>query len=71
MSWMYLALLAAISESLKDLFSKQGVQSVSPQLAALAACAIPVPLLFIIMLFTEAVPLLGPGYLLALFMGGT
>lgn len=71
MSWMYLALLAAVSESLKDLFSKQGLRSVSPQLAALAACAIPIPLLLIIVLFTESMPLLGPRYGWALLIGGT
>ena len=71
MSWMYLALLAAISESLKDLFSKQGLRSVSPQLAALAACATPIPLLLIIVLFTDSVPVLGPRYGWALLIGGT
>ena len=71
MSWMYLALLAAISESLKDLFSKEGLRSVSPQLAALAACATPIPLLLAIVLFTDSVPLLGPRYGWALIIGGT
>lgn len=71
MSWIYLALLAAISESLKDLFSKQGLQTISPQLVALAACATPIPLLLSIVLFTDSVPLLGPGYGWALLIGGT
>jgi len=71
MSWMSLALLAAISESLKDLFSKQGLRSVSPQLAALAACATPIPILLTIVLFTDSVPLLGPRYGWALLIGGT
>ncbi len=71
MSWIYLALLAAISESLKDLFSKQGLQTVSPQLVALAACATPIPLLLIIVLLTDSVPLLGSGYLWALLLGGS
>lgn len=71
MSWMYLALLAALSESLKDLFSKLGLRSVSPQLAALAACAIPIPLLLTIVLFMDSVPLLGPRYGSALLIGGT
>jgi uncharacterized membrane protein len=71
MSWMVLALLAAISESFKDLFSKQGVQRVSPQLAALAACAIPVPLLLLMVIMTNSVPTLGPGYLGALCLGGS
>jgi uncharacterized membrane protein len=71
MSWMYLALLAAISESLKDLFSKQGLRRVSPQLAALAACATPIPILLTMVLFTDSVPLLGPRYGWALLIGGT
>ncbi|MDH4361186.1 MAG: EamA family transporter [Nitrospirota bacterium] len=71
MSWMYFALLAAISESLKDLCSKHGLRSVSPQLAALAACAIPIPLLLTIVLFTDSVPSLGPRYWWALLIGGT
>jgi uncharacterized membrane protein len=71
MSWMYFALLAAISESLKDLFSKQGLRSVSPQLAALAACATPIPILLTMVLFTDSVPLLGPRYGWALLIGGT
>ena len=71
MSWMYFALLAALSESLKDLLSKQGVRSVSPQLAALAAGATPIPILLSIVLFTDSVPLLGPRYGWALLIGGT
>lgn len=71
MSWMYFALLAALSESLKDLCSKQGLRSVSPQLAALAACATPIPLLLTIALFTDSFPSLGPQYGWALLIGGT
>ncbi|WNM59839.1 EamA family transporter [Candidatus Nitrospira allomarina] len=71
MSWMYFALLAALTESLKDLLSKQGLRSVSPQLAALAAGATPIPILLSIVLFTDSVPLLGPRYGWALLIGGT
>ena len=71
MSWIYFALLAALSESLKDLLSKQGLRSVSPQLAALAAGATPIPILLSIVLFTDSVPLLGPRYGWALLIGGT
>ena len=71
MGWMYFALLAAFSESLKDLLSKQGLRSVSPQLAALAAGATPIPILLSIVLFTDSVPLLGPRYGWALLIGGT
>lgn len=71
MSWLYLALLAALSESLKDLCSKHGLRAVSPQLAALGASAIPIPFLLAILLLTDTVPTLGPDYLLALLLGGT
>jgi uncharacterized membrane protein len=71
MSWMLLALLAAISESLKDLLSKQGLRSVSPQLVAFAACATPIPLLLTIVLFTDPVLVPGPRYGWALLIGGT
>lgn len=71
MSWMSLALLAALSESLKDLLSKQGLRSVSPQLAAFSACATPIPLLLGILLFTDSIPPLGPQYISALLLGGT
>ena len=71
MHWFYFALLAAISESLKDLCSKRGLRSVSPQLAALAASATPIPFLLTILLSTGSMPALGPQYVSALLLGGT
>ncbi len=71
MHWFYFALLAAVSESLKNLCSKQGLRAVSPQLAALAASATPIPLLLGILLFTDSIPALGPQYVSALLLGGT
>lgn len=71
MHWFYFALLAAITESLKDLCSKHGLRAVSPQLAALAASAIPIPLLLGMLLLTDSIPSLGPQYLPALLLGGT
>lgn len=71
MHWLYFALLAAISESLKDLCSKRGLRSVSPQLTALAASATPIPFLLAILLFTDSIPTLGPQYLPSLLLGGT
>lgn len=71
MHWFYFALLAAICESLKNLCSKHGLRAVSPQLAALAASATPIPLLLGILLFTDAIPALGPQYIPALLIGGT
>jgi len=70
MPWLYFALLAALSESLKDLCSKHGLRAVSPQLAALGASATPIPFLLAILLLTDSVPTLGPRYLLALLLGG-
>jgi len=71
MHWFYLALLAAVSESLKDLCSKQGLRAVSPQLTALVASATPIPLLLGIVLYTDSIPALGPQYPLALMIGGS
>jgi len=71
MHWFYFALLAAVSESLKNLCSKHGLRAVSPQLAALAASTTPIPLLLGMLLFTDAMPSLGPQYFPALLLGGT
>lgn len=71
MNWFFFALLAAISESLKDLLCKHGLRSVSPQLAALAASATPIPLLLGILLFSDSIPVLGPHFYPALLLGGT
>ncbi len=71
MHWFFFALLAAVSESLKNLCSKQGLRAVSPQLAALAASATPIPLLLGILLITDSIPALGPQYVPALLIGGT
>ena len=71
MSWFYFALLAAISESLKDLCSKHGLRTVSPQLAAFVASAIPIPLLLTTLLISDSFPSLGPQYLPALVIGGS
>jgi len=71
MHWFYFALLAAVSESLKNLCSKHGLRAVSPQLAALAASITPIPLLLGMLLFTDAMPSLGPQYVPALLLGGT
>ena len=71
MPWFYFALFAAVSESLKDLCSKQGLHTVSPQLAALAASVTPIPLLLGVLLITDSMPSLGPQYLTALLIGGS
>ena len=71
MTWLLFALLAALSESFKSLFSKQSLQAVSPQWTALAACSIPIPLLLGWLLVTHAIPSLGPKFLWALLIGGS
>ncbi|MCA9471400.1 MAG: EamA family transporter [Nitrospirales bacterium] len=70
MSWFLFALLAAFSESLKDLFSKKGLESVQPHVAALAASAFSFPILLGFFLFTSGIPLIGPRYWEALLWGG-
>ncbi len=71
MHWFYFALLAATSESLKDLCSKYGLRTISPQLAGLAASTTPIPLFLGILLFTDSFPSLGPQYFPALLLSGT
>lgn len=70
MLWLSLALLAALSESLKDLFSKQGMRHVQPHVAALAASAIAFPILLSFFLLTDEFPILGPRYGSTLIWGG-
>lgn len=70
MNWFYFALLAALCESLKDLCSKQGLRMMSPPLIALAASAVPIPLLLSYLLLTDSIPSLGPQFLPALMIGG-
>ena len=70
MLWLGLALLAALSESLKDLFSKQGLNHVQPHTAALAASAIAFPILLAFFLLTDELPSVGPQYATALLWGG-
>ena len=70
MPWFYFSLLAAISESLKDLCSKHGLRTVSPQLAACVASATPIPILLITLFATDSFPPLGSKYLPALAIGG-
>ena len=70
MLWLGLALLAALSESLKDLFSKQGLRYVQPHVAALAASAFAFPILLGFFFLTDTFPSLGPQFGKALMWGG-
>jgi len=71
MLWFYLALFAALCESLKELFSKKGLAYVKPQVAAWAANVLSFPLLLGIFVLTEDIPSLGEGFAIALLCGGT
>ncbi|WP_447968999.1 EamA family transporter [Nitrospira sp. M1] len=70
MLWLSVALLAALSESLKDLFSKQGLHCTPPHIAALAASTLAFPILLSFFLLTSELPLIGPRYWEALLLGG-
>ena len=70
MTWLLLALLAAICESLKDLFSKKGLQFVKPHLAALAASASAFPILIGFFFLNHQIPPIGDRFLFALTMSG-
>ena len=70
MLWLTFALLSALSESLKDLFSKQGLQYVQPHIAALAASAFAFPILLCFFLLMDKFPVIGPRYWEALMWGG-
>jgi len=69
--WIVLALLAAFLESLKDLSSKASVRTLSPQLAGLAASAVPIPLLVIFLLMGPSWPKVEPEFFLALALSGS
>ncbi len=70
MLWLSYALLAALSESLKDLFSKQGLRHTQPHIAAFAASGFAFPILLSFFLLTSELPLIGPRYWEALMWGG-
>ncbi|GJL50301.1 MAG: hypothetical protein NPIRA01_15280 [Nitrospirales bacterium] len=70
MLWLSFALLAALSESLKDLFSKQGLHYTQPHVAALAASAFAFPILLCFFFLTSELPVIGPRYWEALLFGG-
>lgn len=69
--WVFLALLAAFMESLKDLSSKASLRTISPQLAGLAASAVPIPMLLIFLLLSPAWPTLDSEFVLALLLSGS
>jgi len=70
MHWVVLALLTALCEALKDVFSKQNLKSINPYIVALAMRLFSLPLLLPILLFIE-IPQLGDWYWPALFIGGS
>ena len=70
MIWLGLALVAALSESLKNLFSKQGLSHVPPHIAALAASASAFPILIGFFFLHYQVPHIGEQFWIALLAGG-
>ena len=70
MIWLGLALVAALSESLKNLFSKQGLSHVPPHIAALAASASAFPILIGFFFLRQQVPPIGDQFWIALLAGG-
>ena len=71
MLWLGLALVAALSESLKDLISKQGFREVPAHTAALAASATALPILLGFFVLTQPTPYIGDQFWIALVVGGT
>ncbi|MGD9851874.1 MAG: EamA family transporter [Nitrospirales bacterium] len=69
--WILLALLAAFIESLKDLSSKASLRTISPQLAGLAASAVPIPILLIFLLLSSGWPPVDSRFFLALVLSGS
>jgi len=70
MTWLVLALLAALGESLRDLFSKQGLHHVRPHIAALAASASAFPILTGFFFLNQQIPPIGNRFVLALVVSG-
>ncbi|MFO8054554.1 MAG: DMT family transporter [Bacteroidales bacterium] len=70
MHWFWLALLTALCEALKDVFSKHNLKSISPYIIALAMRLFSVPLLLPVLFFIE-IPDLGDKFWLALCVGGS
>lgn len=69
--WIFLALLAALLESLKDLASKASLRTISPQLAGLAASAVPIPLLLTLLLSSSSWPAIDSRFFFALTLSGS
>ena len=70
MEWFFLALFAALSDSLRDLFSKKGLQSAPFHIAALAASVFSLPILLSFFFVTSEIPHIGSQYWEALLWGG-
>ncbi|MDR4494987.1 MAG: EamA family transporter [Nitrospirales bacterium] len=69
--WIFLALLAAFIESLKDLSSKASLRTISPQLAGLAASAVPIPMLLVFFLLSPGWPTIDSAFATALVLSGS
>jgi drug/metabolite transporter (DMT)-like permease len=70
MIWPLLALLTAVSESLKDVFAKKVLRTTDEYLVTWGLGTLALPLL-LPLLVIQGMPLLGPGFWPALAVGGT
>lgn len=70
MHWLWLALLTALCEALKDVFSKLNLRTTNPYVVALAMRLFSLPLLLPLLFFIP-IPELGNRFWLALFVGGS
>lgn len=70
MHWVWLALLTALCEALKDVFSKFNLKNTNPYIVALAMRVFSLPLLLPALIFMD-MPELGDRFFPALFIGGS
>ena len=70
MHWVFLALLTALCEALKDVFSKFNLKNTNPYIVALAMRMFALPLLLPLLFFID-IPELGERFFPALLVGGS
>ena len=70
MHWVFLALLTALCEALKDVFSKFNLKNTNPYIVALAMRMFALPLLLPLLFFID-IPELGDKFFPALLVGGS
>ncbi len=70
MHWLVLALLTALCEALKDVFSKFNLRNINPFIVAMAMRFFALPLLLPVLFFID-IPELGDNFVPALIVGGS